>query len=191
MLECCAEIILNFNCLACLFGMRFFSAILAWGLVVVFFLISAKQNNFSSFLFKDKLCDLNTILGNFPSSTFDQLWKEIPAKSQCPSKTFMVLVSYNFSLFYHRGRDMGVGVGVVNWPLNGLDRLLSSTFPSFVFFFFFFFGYTVFLSQRWILFVVTGFYHYRHLVFGLLSLVAELSLQLGRASLGPFKLLNA
>ena len=129
-------------------------------------------------------------LGQLPSSTFDQLWKKIPAKSQCPSKTFMVLVSYDFSLFYHRGRDMGVGVGVVNWPLNGLDRLLSSTFPSLVLFFSFF-GFTVFLSQRWILFVVTGFYDYRHLVFGLLSLVAELSLQLGRASLGPFKLLNA
>ena len=72
------------------------------------------------------------MLGNFSSLTFDQIWKEIPAKSQCPSKTFMVLVSCDFSLFYHYGRDMGVAG--VNWLLNGLDRPLSANFRSLFFF---------------------------------------------------------
>ena len=76
---------------------------------MVFSFLSQKKNNFFSFVRGHKLCDLNTMLGNLSSSTFDQIWKEIPAKSQCPSKTFMVLVSYDFSLFYHRGRDMGGG----------------------------------------------------------------------------------
>ena len=186
-------------CLVC----AFFCAILAWGLVVnvcfkntvrfsaslskwCFLFYLGKTEKFLLLFVQGQTLWLKYDLGQLPSSTFDQLWKEIPAKSQCPSKTFMVLVSYDFSLFYHRGRDMGVGVGVVNWPLNGLDRPLSTNVRSFVLFLF-----TVFLSQRWILFVVIVFYHCRHLAFGLLSLVVELSLQLGRASLGPFKLLNA
>ena len=112
------------------------------------------------------------MLGNFSSSTFDQICKEIPAKSQCSSKIFMVLVSCDFSLFYHRGRDMGVAG--VNWLLNGLERPLSANFRSLVFFFLFrihCFSQSVpdIICRYCLLSISTS-------CFGLLSLVAELFL---------------
>ena len=74
---------------------------------MVFSFLSQKNGKISFLVRGRKPCHLDTILGNFSSSTIDQLWKQILGKSQCPLKTFKVLVSYDFSSLYQRGRDMG------------------------------------------------------------------------------------
>lgn len=117
----------NFNWRACLFGMRFFSAIIAWGLVVNFcfkntvrfsaslskwcFLSYLGKTEQSLFLFvQGQTLWLKYDLGQLPFIDLRSTMERNFAKSQCPSKTFVILVSYDFSFFYHRGRDMGLGV---------------------------------------------------------------------------------
>ena len=132
---------LNFITLLIPFEMFFQNSLFREFVKMVFSFLSQKNGKIYFLVRGHKVSDLNTILDNFSSSTMNQLWKQILGKSQCLSKTFMVLVLYDFSSFYQRGRDMGVGV--VNWSLKGLVRSLSSR--SFLLFLF-----TVFVSHCWI-----------------------------------------